>query len=250
MKVFSINGYTKSGKTTTVENVIKELKARGFSVGSVKEIHYEEFKIDVEGTNTSRHRSAGSELVTARGFNETDILFQEKISMDKLLSFYIHDYVVLEGVNDINAPKIITAHNTQEIDEKIDYRTMAVSGVIAKQMNEYKGFPVINCIKDTKRLVDYIEEKVPELLPDFDPKCCGACGQNCHEMLKGILSGKRKRSDCVISKSSVNLRINGKSVDMVPFVQNILRNTVLGVVSELKGFSEHSDIEISIGSDR
>lgn len=248
MKVFSINGYTKSGKTTTVENVIKELKVRGFSVGSVKEIHYEEFEIDVEGTNTSRHRSAGSELVTARGMYETDILFQEKISMEKLLSFYKHDYVVLEGVNDINAPKIITGHNTKEIDEKIDYRTMAVSGVIAEQISEYKGFQVINCIKDTKRLVDYIEEKVPELLPDFDAECCGACGLNCHEMLTDILSGKKKRSDCTISKSSVNLLINGKPVDMVPFVQNILRNTVLGVVSQLKGFSENSNIEISIGS--
>lgn len=250
MKVFSINGYTKSGKTTTVENVIKELKVRGYSVGSVKEIHYEEFEIDVEGTNTSRHRCAGSELVTARGMFETDILFQKKISMEKLLSFYNHDYVVLEGVNDINAPKIITAHNTKEIDEKIDYRTMAVSGVIANQMNEYNGLPVINCIKDTKGLVDYIEKKVPKLLPDFDPECCGACGQNCHEMLRDIISGKRHRSDCVISKSSVSLRINGKLVDMVPFVQNILRNTVLGVVSELKGFSENSDIEISIGNER
>ncbi|HCS10941.1 MAG TPA: molybdopterin-guanine dinucleotide biosynthesis protein, partial [Clostridiales bacterium] len=54
MKVFSVIGITKSGKTTTIENIIKELRKRNYTVGSVKEIHFEEFKMDVEGTNTHR----------------------------------------------------------------------------------------------------------------------------------------------------------------------------------------------------
>ena len=36
---------------------------------------------------------AGSQLVTARGMYETDILFQEKLDMDEILKFYNHDYV-------------------------------------------------------------------------------------------------------------------------------------------------------------
>ncbi|MEG0019166.1 MAG: molybdopterin-guanine dinucleotide biosynthesis protein MobB, partial [Oscillospiraceae bacterium] len=67
MRIFTVRGITKSGKTTTIEKVISELKKRGYSVGSVKEIHYKQFKIDPEGTNTDRHKKAGSELVTARG---------------------------------------------------------------------------------------------------------------------------------------------------------------------------------------
>ena len=87
MKVFSVVGITQSGKTTTIENIIKELRGRGYSVGSVKEIHFEEFAIDTEGTNTFRHKEAGSQLVTARGNYETDMLFQEKLHIDRLLSF-------------------------------------------------------------------------------------------------------------------------------------------------------------------
>ena len=75
MKVISICGISDSGKTTTAEHIIKELRRRGYSVGSVKEIHYDQFKMDTEGSNTDRHRRAGSQLVTARGKYETDILF-------------------------------------------------------------------------------------------------------------------------------------------------------------------------------
>ncbi len=247
MKVFSINGLTKSGKTTTVENVIHELKARGYSVGSVKEIHFEAFKIDVEGTNTDRHKKAGSELVTARGMFETDVLYQSMLPIDKILSFYDQDYVILEGVSDINAPKIVTAHDEDGIDQRMDYRTMAISGVIADRLTEYKGLPVIHCINDTKRLVDMIEEVVPELLPNFDPKCCSACGYDCHTLMTRILKGESKRSDCVISNTNIEATVNGKPLKMVPFVQDILRNTVLGVLRELHGYQEGADIKITIG---
>lgn len=81
MKVFSVYGITKSGKTTTIENIIRELKRRGYTVGSVKEIHYEKFAIDTEGTNTDRHRRAGAEPVTARGHFETRPV-RQKLSPD------------------------------------------------------------------------------------------------------------------------------------------------------------------------
>ena len=36
-------------------------------MGSVKNIHFEQFTLDMEGSNTWRHKQAGSELVVARG---------------------------------------------------------------------------------------------------------------------------------------------------------------------------------------
>ncbi len=52
MKVLTVTGLSGSGKTTVIENLIKELKRRGYSIGSVKEIHYEAFAIDTPGKNT------------------------------------------------------------------------------------------------------------------------------------------------------------------------------------------------------
>lgn len=162
MRVFSVIGISKSGKTTTIEEIIKELRKRGYSVGSVKEIHYEEFSIDTEGTNTDRHKNAGSQLVTARGLNETDVLFQKKLSVEEILSFYDYDFVVLEGVRDANVPNIITAHTTDEIDERIDDKTFLVSGRISCELTSYKDLKVINALTNIKDLVDEIEKHVPE----------------------------------------------------------------------------------------
>ena len=55
--------------------------------------------------------------------------------------------------------------------------------------------------------------------------------------------GKKRRSDCVADRG-VLLLINGRRIDMIPFVQNILRNAALGVVSELDGYIPGCEIEI------
>ncbi|MDY6827286.1 MAG: molybdopterin-guanine dinucleotide biosynthesis protein MobB [Bacillota bacterium] len=247
MKVLSIIGITKSGKTTVVEKVIGELHRRRYTVASVKDIHFEDFAIDIEGSNSYRHSRAGSELVTARGLYETDILFPHQLSIDEILRFYNQDYVLLEGVEDYNAPKIITAHNTSEVDERLDDSVFAISGLLADKMKSYRGLPVINVLTETEELVDQIIAKVPELLPDFPPACCSKCGMSCRELLAAILRGEKSRSDCVLEKSNVKLEINGQEIPIVPFVQKVLRMTMTGVVSTLDGYEENADIRISIG---
>ncbi|WP_432402561.1 molybdopterin-guanine dinucleotide biosynthesis protein B [Wukongibacter sp. M2B1] len=249
MKIFSVYGYTGSGKTTTIENIIKELKKRRYTVGSVKEIHYEDFAIDTIGSNTNRHRLAGAELVTARGYHETDILFQEKLSIERILKFYDHDYVVLEGVTDYNLPKILTAKDVKEIDERIDNSVFAISGRIANEIDSYRGIPVISSVDKAIELVDLIEDKVFKKLPDFDSRCCSGCGHDCRTLGSKILKGEAKREDCILSENKIRLLIDDKEIDMVPFVQSILRNTIEAVVSELDGYKEGAKIQILIGNE-
>ncbi|MGI6658193.1 MAG: molybdopterin-guanine dinucleotide biosynthesis protein MobB [Dethiobacteraceae bacterium] len=246
MKVFSVFGITKSGKTTTIENIIAELRKRRYSVGSVKEIHFEKFAIDTEGTNTDRHKKAGSQLVTARGIYETDVLFPRQLAINDILNFYDHDYVVLEGVTDTCAPKIVTAHNTEEVDERLDDTVFAISGRLANSMQEYRGLPVINPITEREKLVDLIEEKVFTRLPDVAPECCAACGMSCTELAAGILKGTAKREDCVISDGSIILTIDGREIDIVPFVQKLLYNAVTGVAKELDGYRHNGEIVVKI----
>ena len=89
MKVLSVYGYTGSGKTSTIEQIIGELIRRGYSVGSIKDIHFESFAIDTVGSNTDRHRKAGAELVTARGIHETDVLFPKDFPLNKYFVFTV-----------------------------------------------------------------------------------------------------------------------------------------------------------------
>jgi molybdopterin-guanine dinucleotide biosynthesis adapter protein len=249
MRIFSVFGITKSGKTTTAENLIRELRQRRFSVGSIKDIHFEAFAIDTEGTNTYRHKAAGSQLVTARGIHETDFLFPEALPLEKILSAYDQDFVVMEGVEDTCAPKIVTAHNTEEVDERLDETVFAISGVLSNSLTEYRGLPVLHPERDIDRLVDLVEEKVFPRLPDMDPACCQACGYSCHSLTGRILRGESRRADCVLDQTPIQLKIDGQDITMVPFVQTLLKNALLGVVKELEGYRKHGQVQVTILGD-
>ncbi|MCH4888096.1 molybdopterin-guanine dinucleotide biosynthesis protein B [Acidaminobacter sp. JC074] len=247
MKVLSVVGFTQSGKTTTIEKIITELKKRRYRVGSLKDIHYEEFAIDIEGTNTDRHKKAGADLVTARGLYETDILYPEHLDVYKILKHYDHDYVILEGVAEGNFPKIVCAKDEDGITKKIDDRTFMVSGRIADIIESYHELPALSAMGDIEKLVDMIEEKTFEILPNFDEKCCGLCGMSCEALAGEIVKGNKTRSDCLLSNNNISLKIDDEDIAMVPFVQDILRNNVLAIVKELDGYKEGSKIEIQIG---
>lgn len=244
MKVFSVVGITQSGKTSTVESIIGELKRRRFSVGSVKDIHFEAFAIDTPGSNTYRHRQAGASLVTARGLQETDILYPLRLPMAKILEFYDQDWVVLEGVTDINAPKIVCAHDEEGIEALLDASVMAIAGKVANTgLKEYKGLPVFNPLTQAAALTDYVLAKVPPRLPDFDRQCCGLCGMSCQELLAAIIRGEKEPEDCLL-RQNVELHIGGKPVTMVPFVQEVLAKTLTALVSTLEGYEPGKEISL------
>lgn len=257
MKVFSVCGISKSGKTTTIEKIITELTSRGYKTGSVKDIHFEGFAIDSDGTNTQRHKIAGSRLVTARGISETDILYQENLPVKDILKHYNNgfDYVVLEGVSDFPCPVIVTGHTIDDVESKMNERTFLISGVISSDKEifndensyKYKGIKSLNALSDIETIVDIIEAKVFDALPDFDSKCCKACGYDCYGFCAAVLKVELRRDDCVDRNKTISLKIDGKNIPMVPFVQKILQNAVNGVVKELDGYSEKAKIEICLG---
>jgi len=214
MKAFSVVGTSGSGKTTTIEAVIAELRRRGYRVGSVKEIHYEAFAIDTQGSNTHRHREAGAELVAARGQYETDLLYPAQLPMRDILRHYRgYDWVALEGVTELPVPKVICTL------DKLDENSICVSGKLSMQGIAH-ALPVYNALEDAAALCDFLEAEVPDYLECYDP-------------------------DDPDSDINITLRIDGKEIRMVPFVQRILRNAVLGVASELEGWQEGASVEIS-----
>lgn len=246
MKVIMIKGVTKTGKTTTAEAIIRELISRGYTVGSVKDIHFDEFTMETEGTNTDRHKKAGARPVTARGTHETDIMFDYTVDIDKILDYYEQDYVVLEGDSGANCPNIITGTTIDELDAQLNELTIAVSGVISAGIDEYHGLPVINGMTDVKKLVDLIEEKTPERMPNYPSECCMACGTGCRGLTAKILQGTGNISECILKGENVQVLINGKELPMVPFVKSIVRSVSSSVIKELDGYKPGCEIVIKI----
>ncbi len=247
MKVFTVNGTSKSGKTTTIERIIVELRRRGYSVGSVKDIHFEDFAIDTPGTNTFRHRTAGSQLVTARGPAETDVLIPARLAIADILRFYDHDWVILEGTDDFHAPSILCAHDLQQCQLAVTPSTFVVSGVVAASIDSCGPVPALDALTQTEQLVDLIEQQVFPVLPNVDPECCSACGSSCAELVPAILSGRAQRDQCALDQLGLTLRVGERELSMVPFVQEVIRRTVEGLVSTLDGYQPGVEIQLRIG---
>jgi len=155
MKVFTIIGYTNTGKTSTLLEIIKELVRRGFEVNTVKAVHIENFSIETKGKDSWLHRQAGATVTATRSNCETAIMHQKELSLKELLPFFSCDFLLLEGfTKEKKVPKILCAKSIDEIDERFDESVFAIAGIISNELNEFQGVPVINGLKETKALVD------------------------------------------------------------------------------------------------
>ena len=64
--IVSIVGNSKSGKTTLIEKLVGELRARGYRVATIKHTR-SDFEIDHPGKDRHRLMQAGSEVVVLSG---------------------------------------------------------------------------------------------------------------------------------------------------------------------------------------
>jgi len=118
-KVVLIVGYKKVGKTTLIERLVPELSSRGYKVGTVKH-HHSDFpvEVDVQGTDSSRHRRAGASGVAL--VTPTDVaLFRDTpggASLEEVVAaLHGTDVVLAEGFHKAPGLKIevLSAPNTQ-----------------------------------------------------------------------------------------------------------------------------------------
>jgi molybdopterin-guanine dinucleotide biosynthesis adapter protein len=215
VKTFMIKGVHNSGKTTLVAGVIRELKTRGYTVGTIKDIHAQDFHMDRPGADTNLHAESGASLVVARGLTETDVMFQYKLQFSQMLPLFTQDFLILEGDPGVNCPNMVTGHDEIDLDQRCDSHTVCFGGVVGETLAEYMDKPVFRTKTQIKEITDLIEEKAMET--------------------------KTKGED-----RELKLYFDGEEVLMVPFVESIIRATILGIVGELKGFEETTKVTIEL----
>ncbi|MFO7659707.1 MAG: molybdopterin-guanine dinucleotide biosynthesis protein B [Candidatus Cloacimonadaceae bacterium] len=247
MKAFAVIGYHHSGKTTVVTSLVKALTEKGYKVATIKDIHNEDYRVDTEGKNTWQHIQAGAVMTFARGLHDSALIFPQPLSLKEMTALIQCDYLIIEGMKSAPVPKILCAESAEQLEELYDDTVFAVSGKLANGKTEWQEPPLLDVATDLDKLTDLVEKKVFDLLPDSDPDCCSACGLNCYEMVKAILKGERLRTDCKTdSAQQVSLAIDGKPVVIVPFVQNLLKDVLLGFISNLKDINPQGNIKIEI----
>lgn len=169
------------------------------------------------------------------------------------------DVIILEGfsqtvLNDNHVGKILCVNNKEEIEE---FKGEAKGTIIAFYSVQPMKKPVVNIEEEpdilVKRTLRYIrrERKISEILNRLPRLNCGKCRRSsCEEMAIAIYKGKAKLKDCITlrlqSKLKTNITINDVEIPLQPFVSEIIRRSLLGMASALKGISIKGNEEIHI----
>ena len=123
-----IVGGKKSGKTTTIEILTRELTKRGYKVAVAKHIPESNFTLDTEGKDTWRFAQSGAKTVVA--VSACEIATIEKTHAQLSLKEILrrcrgNDIVFLEGFRKLLAEnrsikKIVVAESSKDLKEAVE----------------------------------------------------------------------------------------------------------------------------------
>lgn len=107
--IICIVGKKKSGKTTFIEKLLRELKALGISVGTIKHDAHS-FEMDREGKDSWRHRQAGAETVVVSSPSQLAVIktMEKELSLNQIAEQFFKDrqLIIAEGFFRSDQPKI------------------------------------------------------------------------------------------------------------------------------------------------
>ncbi len=162
----AVVGGKKTGKTTTIENLIRELTKRGYKVSAIKHIPEPDFTIDTQGKDTWRFAEAGAKTIIAISPNETATIEKgatEKVPLEALLKKCGNsDIVLIEGLKKQVAKKpsiqkiaVVTTEEEAENAAKMYKPILAYTGPYnTKTLNPTT--PHAN----TQQIADIIQNKI------------------------------------------------------------------------------------------
>jgi len=238
LRAVAVVGFRKSGKTTVVEGLVRELVKRGYQVGTIKHIREKEFSIDAPGKDTWRHAQAGASVILSLAPREVTTITKRSVKLEEVMStLQWLDFIVLEGFRESKGiAKIATSRTAEEAAKLMDKFTIACVGY------GRRGLPVFK-LDQVKELADIVEKKALPMLPGLDCRRCGY--PSCEEFALAVLKGKAKVEDCQPMHDLVRLRVDENVIPLNPFVQDLIASTIRGMLSSLKG-AKGKEIELTV----
>lgn len=154
-RIFAISGFSGTGKTTLVKNLVKHLTERGYSVGTVKSSKYD--ILPPEGTDTYIHLKASAHPVVLLGPSTTTIRYTRRLSQSEVLERIDADIVVFEGFKSSSIPRVWCVGD-QSIDQmNIPDRTHAIISWKSTEIEDAHSLPVLQS-DAIDEIADMIEE--------------------------------------------------------------------------------------------
>ncbi|MHA1332846.1 MAG: molybdopterin-guanine dinucleotide biosynthesis protein B [Candidatus Odinarchaeia archaeon] len=258
--IIAVIGRKNTGKTTLICKLIEKLTNLNYKVISFKHIGHK-FTMDTPQTDTWLHAQAGANPVGYVSTEEFGVIYKNKFTIPEILSKVTleADLILLEGFSSFVSDKeyvgkIICVKSEEELTE---YKHANIREVICFCSYNMEYNNILNPDKDMEKIFDVIlnwikaHKSIVEILDKLPKLNCGKCGyRDCYSLAKAIKLGKKSFSDCKVirikKEVKASLNIDGNEVPLQFFVSEILRKTVLGMVSSLKNVEISGDESIKI----
>ncbi len=212
LPIICIVGASNSGKTTFLEKLIPELSGRGYMIGTIKHDAHG-FEMDKEGKDTWRHRRAGARTIAissprqAASIRRTDA----EMGLEELAAryFWTEDILIAEGFKRSVFPKIEIFRS--EVEPKPICGGPDNLVAIVTDDGPETEVPCFG-FEDVAKVADFIETR--------------------------YLKGRKRRR--------IQVQAGGKQIPLNHFVEDFLAAGILGMLSSLRGWEDHKDIDIRI----
>jgi molybdopterin-guanine dinucleotide biosynthesis protein B len=250
LKVVGIIGYKNSGKTTLTHALARELTGRGHEVAVIK---HSSHHLDLPGKDTAMLGEAVGQV----GFispQESGVFWKKSLSLENIIPYLEADIVLVEGFKtEKTFPKIVCLRGEPDDADRgrseDPFDGLAICAVRPADQVEGMDIPSFDRLRtallgrdEVSKIADLVEEKAFKL-PNLD---CGGCGhERCYDLAREIVAGSGSVEDCVSLRPAAEVKIDGRPMPMNPFISGIVRGTILGMLSSLKGFKK-GKIEISV----
>lgn len=214
--IVCIVGRSDSGKTTLIERLIPVFLARGFRVGTIKhDVHG--FEIDHEGKDTWRHRQAGAEVVCISSPEKLAMVrrVEEEYGLERLAAEVVGggvDVIIAEGYKGAKKPKV----------------EVVAPGDAAGPL----------CAGDPDLVAVVSDSPLEVGVERFGT-----------EEAEALASFLEERLFLRRPKGAVRLVVDGRPVELKPFVEKALVRTLRGFLSSLRGCEDAGEIELRVFSD-
>ncbi|MDP3429970.1 MAG: molybdopterin-guanine dinucleotide biosynthesis protein MobB [Desulfomicrobium sp.] len=229
-KAVSVVGFKKSGKTTLVLELARELTARGRKVAAVKFTHH---GLDLDGTDTARF---AQECVSVAGIGPrtTTLLWNSARQLQDILPLLGADIVLVEGGKSLTwLPRFVVLGSGEDEATLANGLALATWGA-----GDLDGVRKAGSVAELATLA----ESRAFSLPGLD---CGACGRDsCLALAREVVAGVAEPAACTAMNAKLVVRVDGRRLALNPFVDRLVTGTIRGLLTELKGNVPGQKVEI------
>jgi molybdopterin-guanine dinucleotide biosynthesis protein MobB len=167
--IIAVVGSKKSGKTTTIEALTRELTKRDYKIATVKHISEPNFTIDTEGKDTWRFAQSGAKTIVTVSSDEIVTIEKTKIdfSLDTILQKCEgNDAIFLEGFKGFarknkKIGKIVAVKSAEEALEaaKSFEPILAFTGPYSTENLDLHA-PYVDVLKTPEKIADIVEKVI------------------------------------------------------------------------------------------